>query len=133
MLAPDFTPDVLAARLARKRTPIKPTLLDQHVVAGMGNRDADESLWRAGIDPRRPARDLTEDERARLTQAMREVLAEGIARRGTMPDICGKRGTSLNYRQVYEREGEPCPRCGEPIVRQRLGQRNGFYCPHCQL
>jgi formamidopyrimidine-DNA glycosylase len=132
VLAPDFSPEVLGARLARKRIPIKPALLDQHVVAGMGNRDADESLWRAGIDPRRPAGSLADDELQRLTEAMREVLAEGIAHRGTMPDIWGKRGTSLDYRRVYEREGEPCARCGGPIARQRLGQRNGFYCPNCQ-
>ena len=132
VLAKDFSSDVLAERLGHKRTAIKPTLLDQHVVAGMGNRDADESLWRAGIAPGRPAGALTAAECDRLTEAMREVLAEGIAHRGTMPDIWGKRGTSLDYRQVYEREGEPCARCGAPIARQRLGQRNSFYCPHCQ-
>lgn len=132
VLAPDFSREVLGERLTHKRIPIKAALLDQHVVAGLGNRDADESLWRASIDPRRPAGSLTSDERDRLTEAMRAVLAEGIAHRGTMPDIRGKRGTSLNYRQVYEREGEPCVRCGAPIVRQRLGQRNSFYCPHCQ-
>lgn len=131
-LAPDFSSEVLAERLGRKRTAIKPTLLDQHIVAGMGNRDADESLWRAGIDPRRPANSLTANERDRLAAAMREVLTEGIAHRGTMADIWGKRGTSIDYRQVYEREGEPCARCGGAIARQRLGQRNSFFCPHCQ-
>jgi formamidopyrimidine-DNA glycosylase len=70
VLAPDFPPEVLGARLARKRIPIKPALLDQHVVAGRGNRDADESLWRAGIDPRRPAGSLADDELQRLTAAI---------------------------------------------------------------
>jgi formamidopyrimidine-DNA glycosylase len=127
-----FTPAILLDRLAQRRTPIKPVLLDQHVVAGMGNRDADESLWRACIDPRRPARSLTADEAAGLTEAMRAVLAEGISHRGTQPDLWGRRGTQLDYRQVFERAGEPCPRCGAPIVRIRQNNRNTFFCPECQ-
>jgi formamidopyrimidine-DNA glycosylase len=132
VLDADFTPDQLEARLRLKRLPIKPTLLDQHVVAGMGNRDADESLWRARIDPRRPSRELSDDEAAHLTSAMREVLAEGISRRGTLVDLWGKRGTQLEHRQVFERQGKPCPRCGTPIMRITQNSRNTFYCPHCQ-
>jgi formamidopyrimidine-DNA glycosylase len=132
VLDESFGPDQLEARLRPKRVPIKPTLLDQHVVAGMGNRDADESLWRARIDPRRPARELTDEEAAQLTSAMREVLAEGISRRGTLVDLWGKRGTQLQHRQIFEREGQPCPRCGTPIARLRQNNRNTYYCPHCQ-
>lgn len=132
VLDASFSPDTLEARLRPKRVPIKPALLDQHVVAGMGNRDADESLWRARIDPRRPARELSDEEAARLTGAMREVLAEGISRRGTLVDLWGKRGTQLEHRQIFERAGQPCPRCGTPIARLRQNNRNTFYCPHCQ-
>lgn len=132
VLDPIFTPHTLETRLGKKRSPIKPVLLDQHVVAGMGNRDADESLWRAGIDPRRPAKDLDPDDAVRLASAMRAVLEEGLSRRGTLVDLWGRRGTQLAYRQVFERQGKPCPRCGTPIARIRQGARNTFYCPHCQ-
>jgi formamidopyrimidine-DNA glycosylase len=132
VLDQSFTPEQLEERLRPKRVPIKPTLLDQHVVAGMGNRDADESLWRARIDPRRPSRELTDEEAARLTSAMREVLHEGISRRGTLVDLWGQRGTQLEHRQIFERQGQPCPRCGTPIERLRQNNRNTFYCPVCQ-
>ena len=132
ILAPDFSAATLEARLARKRTPIKPTLLDQHVAAGMGNRDADESLWRARIDPRRPAGTLTHEEAARLTVAMQSVLREGIAHGGTMTDLHGRQGTQRDYIQVFEHAGKPCPRCGAPIERLRLQNRNTFDCPRCQ-
>lgn len=127
-----FRPEQLEAQLARKRIPIKPALLDQHVVAGLGNRDADESLWRARISPLRPAGTLTHDEAARLTEAMRAVLSEGIAQRGSMRDLWGHRGTSLAHLEVFEREGQPCPRCGGRVVRIRQNGRNTYYCPACQ-
>lgn len=132
VLADDFAPQILEERLRRKRVPIKPALLDQHVVAGLGNRDADESLWRAGIGPQRPAGTLTREEAERLTDAMRGVLREGIARRGSMRDLWGRRGESLRHLDVFEREGEPCPRCGGPVARIRQNGRNTFYCPACQ-
>jgi formamidopyrimidine-DNA glycosylase len=132
VLDESFTPETLEIRLAKKRIPVKPALLDQHVVAGMGNRDADESLWRAGINPERPAKQLSHEETERLASAMRGVLQDGISRRGTMPDLWGKRGTQMSHRQIFEREGEPCPRCGTPIQKTRLGNRQTFYCPVCQ-
>lgn len=131
-LAGDFTPETLERRIGRKRTPIKPTLLDQRVVAGMGNRDADESLWRAAIDPRRPAGTLSHDEAARLTEAMRGTLREGLSHGGTMPDLLGHKGSQWEYVQVFERAGKPCPRCGAPIQRLRLQNRNTFACLQCQ-
>lgn len=127
-----FTPDTLEHRFSRKRTPVKSALLDQHLVAGMGNRDADESLWRARIDPRKPAGTLTHDEVEQLTVAMRDVLREGIDRGGTMADLSGQRGSQRGHIQVFEREGKPCPRCGAPIRRLRLQNRNTFFCPVCQ-
>lgn len=132
VLAGNFAPETLEDRLRRKRIPIKPALLDQHVVAGLGNRDADESLWRAGIGPQRPAGTLSHDEAERLTRAMRDVLHEGIARRGSMRDLRGRRGESLRHLDVFEREGEPCPRCGGVVTRIRQNGRNTFYCPACQ-
>ncbi len=127
-----FSPETLEERLRRKRVPIKPALLDQHVVAGLGNRDADESLWRAQIGPQRGAGTLSHEEAARLTDAMRGVLREGIARRGSMRDLWGRRGESLSHLDVFEREGEPCPRCGGRVARIRQNGRNTFYCPACQ-
>lgn len=132
VLADDFAPEMLEDRLRRKRVPIKPALLDQHVVAGLGNRDADESLWRARIGPSRPAGTLSREEAERLTHAMRDVLHEGIARRGSMRDLRGRKGESLRHLDVFEREGEPCPRCGGPVSRIRQNGRNTFYCPACQ-
>jgi formamidopyrimidine-DNA glycosylase len=132
VLDDDFTPEALEIRLAKKRTPLKPALLDQHVVAGMGNRDADESLWRAGISPRRPAKELSHEETEHLTTAMQAVLREGIARRGTMPDLWGRRGTQMSHRDIFERAGQPCPRCGTPIERIEQSGRQTFYCPVCQ-
>lgn len=127
-----FTAEVLARRLVRKRMPIKPALLDQHVVAGMGNRDADESLWRAKIDPRRIVSTLTAEEIGKLAQAMCDVLIESIERRGTMRDLWGRPGTQYEHRQIFERVGVPCPRCGTPIARIRQNNRNTFLCPQCQ-
>lgn len=127
-----FRPEQLEAQLARKRIPIKPAVLDQHVVAGLGNRDADESLWRARISPLRPAGTLTRDEAARLTEAMRTVLNDGIAQRGSMRDLWGQRGTSLAHLDVFEREGQLCPGCGGRVVRIRQNGRNTYYCPDCQ-
>lgn len=127
-----FRPEQLEAQLARKRIPIKPALLDQHVVAGLGNRDADESLFRARMSPLRAAGTLTHDEAARLTEAMRAVLSEGIAQRGSMRDLWGHRGTSLAHLDVFEREGQPCPGCGGRVVRIRQNGRHTYYCPDCQ-
>jgi formamidopyrimidine-DNA glycosylase len=101
-------------------------------VAGLGNRDADESLWRAGISPLRAAGTLTHEGAARLTEAMRAVLHEGIARRGSMRDLWGRRGESLQHLDVFERAGQPCPRCGGTVERVRQNGRNTFYCPVCQ-
>lgn len=132
VLAEEFTPQTLELRLAKKRVPVKPALLDQHVVAGMGNRDADESLWRAQINPRRPARDLSHEEAERLATAMQDVLREGIERRGTLQDLWGRRGTQMSHRHIFERAGKPCPRCGTPIERIEQSGRQTFYCPVCQ-
>jgi formamidopyrimidine-DNA glycosylase len=131
-LDPNFDVDVLARQLARRRGVLKTLLLNQRVLAGLGNRDADESLWLAGIDPRRSAASLTSDELVRLHAAIGKVLAEGIALRGTQRDLFGRKGGALHRRNIFEKSGEPCPRCGTRIAYMRIGGRNTFYCPNCQ-
>lgn len=132
LLDADFTPGQLAARLAGRRGVLKTALVDQKIVAGLGNRDVDESLWEAGIDPRRRAGSLGEDEIARLHAAARAVVAEGIALRGTMTDLRGVRGAARQDRKIYAHDGEPCPRCGTPIARSFIGQAVTYSCPGCQ-
>ncbi len=131
-LDPSFNAEVLARQLSHRRGILKTLLLNQRVLAGLGNRDADESLWYARIDPRRPASSLTQEEIARMQSAIVHVLNEGIALRGTQPDLFGRPGMAKHRRNIFERTGEPCPRCGTPIVRTRIGGRNTHYCPTCQ-
>ena len=131
-LDPNFSVQVLTQRLARRRGVLKTVLLNQRVLAGLGNRDADETMWLAGIDPRRSAASLTSDELVRLHAAIGQVLAEGIALRGTQRDLFGRKGEALHRRNIFEKSGEPCPRCGTRIAYTRIGGRNTFYCPKCQ-
>ncbi|GAB4518519.1 MAG: bifunctional DNA-formamidopyrimidine glycosylase/DNA-(apurinic or apyrimidinic site) lyase [Anaerolineae bacterium] len=135
-LDPDFTPDELARRLLSRRTPIKAVLLDQRCVAGIGNIYADESLFLAGIDPRRPAWTLSHEEVAALHGAIRRVLSQAIGLRGsTLRDYrlpTDEQGDFQTKFHVFRRVGEPCPRCGRPIERVRIAQRSTHYCPSCQ-
>jgi formamidopyrimidine-DNA glycosylase len=131
-LDPNFDVDVLTRQLSRRRGVLKSVLLNQRVLAGLGNRDTDESLWLAGIDPRRSAASLTSDELIRLHAAIGKVLAEGIALRGTQRDLFGRKGQAIHRRYIFEKSGEPCPRCGSRIAYLRIGGRNTFYCPNCQ-
>jgi formamidopyrimidine-DNA glycosylase len=131
-LDPDFDVDVLARQLTKRRGVLKTVLLNQRVLAGLGNRDTDESLWLAGIDPRRSAASLTREELTRLHEAIGNVLAEGIALRGTQRDLFGRKGEAVHRRNIFEKTREPCPRCSTPIVYIRIGGRNTFYCPNCQ-
>ncbi|AKQ64996.1 Formamidopyrimidine-DNA glycosylase [Myxococcus hansupus] len=127
-----FTPDVLALRLRRRKSPLKTVLLNQRVVAGLGNRDADESLWLAGVDPRRLATSLTPTESVRLTHAIRAVLDEGLRLRGTQRDLFGVQGLAKHRRNVFGRAGAPCPRCATVVAHERVGGRNTYWCPTCQ-
>jgi formamidopyrimidine-DNA glycosylase len=131
-LDPNFNVDVLARQLTRRRGVLKTVLLNQRVLAGLGNRDADESMWLAGIVPRRSAASLTSDELIQLHAAIGKVLAEGIALRGTQRDLFGRKGQAIHRRYIFEKSGEPCPRCGARIAYLRIGGRNTFYCPNCQ-
>ena len=131
-LDPNFDVDVLTRQLTRRRGVLKSVLLNQRVLAGLGNRDTDESLWLAAIDPRRSAASLTSDELIRLHAAIGKVLAEGIALRGTQRDLFGRKGQAIHRRYIFEKSGQPCPRCGTRIAYLRIGGRNTFYCPNCQ-
>lgn len=132
----DFTPDALAERLAGHRRAIKATLLDQSVVAGLGNIYADEALFRAGIHPLRSAASLTPDEIAALHAGIQGALQTGIEHGGTTfgrhRGLYDEAGANLEHVEVYRRTGQPCLRCGTPIVRIRIGQRSAHFCPHCQ-
>ena len=132
----DFTPDVLAERLAGRRRAIKTTLLDQSVVAGLGNIYADEALFRAGIHPLRSAATLTPDEIAALHAGIQSALLTGIEHGGTTfgrhRGLYDEQGSNLEHVEVYRRTGQPCLRCGTPIVRIRIAQRSAHFCPHCQ-
>jgi formamidopyrimidine-DNA glycosylase len=135
-LARSFTAAALAQRLAGRRAPLKSALLDQRVIAGLGNIYVDEALWRAHLHPRRPAGGLDEDELRRLHRSIRRVLELGIARQGaTLRDYAtpdGGSGSMQDEFNVYGRAGEPCPRCGTPIERNTLGGRGTWTCPTCQ-
>ena len=111
-------------------------LLDQRVVAGLGNIYADEALWRARLNPLRPANGLSDEEVGRLVRALRTSLRTGIERQGsTLRDYAapdGAAGSMQDEFRVYGRDGEPCPRCHTTIAKTRVGGRGTWYCPHCQ-
>jgi formamidopyrimidine-DNA glycosylase len=131
-----FTPAVLRERSQKHHKAIKALLLDQAFVAGVGNIYAVEALHHAGIHPLRPADSLTDDEIIRLHAAIRQTLERGIEREGASvnwyrkPD--GTTGEMQNHFFVYDREGEPCLTCGQPIEKIRVAQRGTHYCPQCQ-
>lgn len=135
-LEDDFTPAVLRERLARRQRALKALLLDQAFLAGVGNIYADEALFRAGLHPRRAASTLTDDETHRLYDSIRAALRAGIDYEGASvnwyrkPD--GTAGKSQEHFFVYGRDGQPCARCGQPIVKIRVAQRGTHYCPNCQ-
>jgi formamidopyrimidine-DNA glycosylase len=131
-----FTAARLGERLAGRRAPLKAALLDQRTLAGLGNIYVDEALWRARLDPLRPAGSLDRNELRRLHRGIRAALEAGIARQGAtlrdyaLPD--GGSGSMQKEFKAYGREGEPCERCGTPIAKTRLGGRGTWYCPTCQ-
>jgi formamidopyrimidine-DNA glycosylase len=135
-LGATFTATQLARRLAGRQAPVKAALLDQRAVAGLGNIYADEALWYAGVRPLRTAGSLDADEVAAVRRGIRRALRAGIKRQGaTLSDYRtpnGGRGSMQDEFKVYGREGEPCPRCGSPIVKIRVAGRGTSYCPTCQ-
>ena len=121
---PAWTAEQLGDALATRRGPIKPALLDQKLVAGLGNIYAAESLWRARIDPRLPARELTRPRVKKLRQAIARVIERATGSRYTDDDRVRL--------DVYDREGKPCRRCRTPIERILQAGRSTYYCPICQ-
>jgi formamidopyrimidine-DNA glycosylase len=132
-----FTPAWLSAQLARRTAALKVVLLDQRVVAGLGNIYADEALWRARLSPTRAANGLDGEEVARLTRAIRAALRAGLERQGsTLRDYSAPNGASGSMQdefRVYGRDGLPCPRCRATITKTRVGGRGTWFCPRCQL
>ncbi len=130
------TGEDLQRSLGSSRRSVKPALLDQAGVAGVGNIYADESLFEARIDPRRPCDTLTPGEWAKLAGAIRSVLAAGIVAGGSTlrdyrrPD--GTPGSGVGGHRVYGRGGQPCVRCARPLSKALLAQRTTVWCEHCQ-
>ncbi len=134
-LGPTFTVDKLR-RICRSPARIKPLLLDQTRIAGIGNIYADEALFRAGIRPTRRAARLRRTEIQALRDAIQAVLRDGIRHRGSSirdyRDAAGTPGRFASLHRVYHRHGQPCLTCGTPIRRILLGQRGTHFCPTCQ-
>jgi formamidopyrimidine-DNA glycosylase len=122
--------------LKTRRSGIKPLLLNQRFLRGMGNIYTDEALFEARIHPRANAASLSKDRASRLHGAMIDILATAIRLKGSSisdyVDADGERGSFQEQHQVYGRAGEPCPTCGTPIRRIVVGQRGTHYCPKCQ-
>lgn len=135
-LEDEFNQDVLAKLLKDRKVAIKTLLLNQNLIAGIGNIYADEALFAAGILPHRAAGSLTEAEIGRLTWAIKEVLKKSIEQRGTtfrdFRDGYNQSGGFQNHLQVYGRINAPCRKCGQLILQDRIGGRSTHYCQHCQ-
>lgn len=128
----DFTPQIFFARLHERHRQLKPLLLDQNFLAGMGNIYTDEALHIANLHPCTLSDSLTEQQAAVLWQAIRDVLQEGIRRNGASIDWVYRGGEFQNYFRVYGREGEACPVCETKIKKMIVGQRGTHICPVCQ-
>ena len=136
-LADDFTWQIMKERLIRrKNTNIKAALLDQSVIAGVGNIYADETLWGAKVHPTTLVRDLTDAKFKLLYTALTDVLRLSISKGGssnhTYVDAEGNKGSYMTFANVFRREGQPCPRCGTIIIKTRVAGRGTHLCPHCQ-
>jgi formamidopyrimidine-DNA glycosylase len=131
-----FTPDVLEQRLSRHHVPIKAALLNQSIVAGIGNMYADEALFAARIHPLRKTDDLSPEEVQTLYHSIRKVLRAAITNKGASVDTYvrpeGELGTAHFDFKVAHKGGEPCPVCGSPIERCVVQNRGTYFCPRCQ-
>jgi formamidopyrimidine-DNA glycosylase len=135
-LEPEFTPEVLARAARGRKAPVKAFLLDQRHVAGVGNIYADEALFRARIHPLRPAGRLRRAEIERLHAGILEALEMGLERQGASidryRDANGEHGSMQDEFLVYSRDGEPCARCGRPVVKTVAAGRGTYFCRRCQ-
>lgn len=132
----DMTVEQFKKMLAGKKTKIKPLLMDQAFISGVGNLYAAEALFRARIHPERQARSLSDKEKENLFKEIKDTLKEAIEYKGSSVDqyvqLSGKPGGYVKYHKVYDREGKPCIVCKAPIKRIALGGRGTYFCPKCQ-
>lgn len=135
-LEDEFGVEYLKRVAGSRKAQLKPLLLDQDVVSGIGNIYVDEILYDARLHPRRKANSLTGEDWRRLYEAIRKNLSDGVAHRGTTVrlyrDVLDRGGHHQDYLRVFERHGEPCPACGGRIAREKVGGRPTHYCPSCQ-
>ena len=135
-LSKEFNADYLTARLGSRRGAVKGALLDQQVIAGLGNIYVDETLFAAGIHPARPCRDLDEKAWEAIAAAVPRILQSAIEHNGTtfqdFLDGAGREGGNLPFLQAYGRYGLACPRCGALMQRGKIGGRGSCFCPVCQ-
>jgi formamidopyrimidine-DNA glycosylase len=135
-----FTGRRLAGMLAGRRRQLKPLLLDQRFIAGLGNIYVDEALWASGLHPETLSNTVAPAAACRLHRAIRRVLRRGLGNGGTtlsrgestFTSVNGQAGRNRHHLSVFRRTGEPCPRCRTPIERILVGQRSTHYCPQCQ-
>jgi formamidopyrimidine-DNA glycosylase len=135
-LEKEFRWDYLPDRIGSRRAQIKPLLLDQKVVSGIGNIYVDEILYDARLHPRRKANTLSEGEWKALYNAIRSNLEAGVEHRGTtvrlFRDVLDRPGEHQNYLRVFEKHGQPCPGCEGEVVREKVSGRPSHFCPECQ-
>lgn len=135
-LTKDFTEENFKKMFSGRSLKIKALLLNQKIIAGLGNIYVDESLWQAGIDPERRVNKLKPTEIKKLYRAIKEIITRAVKYRGTTfnnyVDSFGRRGNFSRFLKVYHRQGQPCPKCGRNILRKKVAGRSSHYCPYCQ-
>lgn len=131
-----LTQESLAGLLSKAKTMIKPVLMDQKKIGGIGNIYANDALFLAKINPQRPSNSLSKEEVLRLFKALLQVLRKGIAEGGSSSEnyvnALGQEGNYQNHTLVYGKEGQKCPNCGEIIQKTQLAGRGTYFCPNCQ-
>src|SRR3990172_95510 len=127
-----FTPQALFEALRGRRRQLKPLLMDQSIIAGLGNIYTDEALHLARLHPLLTSQSITFEQAERLWRSIRSVLRAGIQRNGTSIDWVYQGGDYQKFLRVYGRSGQPCVECGAPIERIIIGQRSTHFCPYCQ-
>lgn len=140
VMSPEFTQkffsDLLKKQSTSRRKKIRNILMDQNLIAGIGNIYASEILYEARIMPTRIAKNIKKGERNKLYNAIKKVLEKAIRLRGTSDsdyrDTSGAPGNFQKVLRVYRREGQKCRKCGTIVRRMKMGQRSAFYCPKCQ-
>jgi formamidopyrimidine-DNA glycosylase len=130
---PSFTPQVLYENLRRRHRQVKPLLLDQNFIAGLGNIYTDEALHFSHVHPLRLSDTISVPEAEKLFHAIQTVLQSGIEHNGASIDWVYRGGSFQNYFRVYDRAGQACPVCGTPVERIVVGQRGTHFCPNCQV